>query len=51
MLDTWFSSWLWPFATLGWPDETRELRTFYPTTIMERTSNLSPVLTMLRVLP
>ena len=35
VLDTWFSSWLWPFATLGWPDETRELRTFYPTTIME----------------
>ncbi len=35
VLDTWFSSWLWPFATLGWPDETRELRTFYPTTVME----------------
>jgi valyl-tRNA synthetase len=35
VLDTWFSSWLWPFATLGWPDETRELRTFYPTTILE----------------
>ena len=32
VLDTWFSSGLWPFATLGWPDETRELRTFYPTT-------------------
>ncbi|HEX7599302.1 MAG TPA: valine--tRNA ligase, partial [Polyangia bacterium] len=35
VLDTWFSSWLWPFATLGWPDETRDLRTFYPTTVME----------------
>src|SRR3954452_15039189 len=31
VLDTWFSSGLWPFATLGWPDETPELRSFYPT--------------------
>src|SRR5438067_2414257 len=31
VLDTWFSSALWPFATLGWPDETEDLRTFYPT--------------------
>ncbi len=31
VLDTWFSSWLWPFSTLGWPDETPELKTFYPT--------------------
>ena len=30
MLDTWFSSALWPFATLGWPDDTDDLRTFYP---------------------
>jgi valyl-tRNA synthetase len=30
VLDTWFSSNLWPFATLGWPDDTPELRTFYP---------------------
>ncbi|HEX6491716.1 MAG TPA: valine--tRNA ligase [Gaiellaceae bacterium] len=30
VLDTWFSSALWPFATLGWPDETPELETFYP---------------------
>jgi len=29
-LDTWFSSALWPFSTLGWPEETRELKTFYP---------------------
>jgi valyl-tRNA synthetase len=35
VLDTWFSSWLWPFATLGWPNETRELRTFYPTTMLD----------------
>ena len=35
MLDTWFSSGLWPFSTLGWPDETRELKTFYPTTMLE----------------
>ena len=30
VLDTWFSSALWPFATLGWPDETEDLRAFYP---------------------
>jgi valyl-tRNA synthetase len=30
VLDTWFSSWLWPFATLGWPDETPDLARFYP---------------------
>jgi len=31
VLDTWFSSWLWPFSTFGWPDETDEIRAFYPT--------------------
>ncbi len=31
VLDTWFSSWLWPFATLGWPEQTPELQYFYPT--------------------
>ena len=31
VLDTWFSSALWPFSTLGWPDKTPELKTFYPT--------------------
>jgi valyl-tRNA synthetase len=31
VLDTWFSSALWPFATLGWPEDTEDLRTFYPT--------------------
>jgi len=30
VLDTWFSSWLWPFSTLGWPDDTPDLRHFYP---------------------
>jgi len=34
VLDTWFSSGLWPFATLGWPDETDELRAFYPTDVL-----------------
>ncbi|WP_210492402.1 valine--tRNA ligase [Patulibacter sp. SYSU D01012] len=34
VLDTWFSSALWPFATLGWPDDTPELRTFYPTSVL-----------------
>ena len=31
VLDTWFSSWLWPFSTLGWPDKTKDLGYFYPT--------------------
>jgi len=31
VLDTWFSSWLWPVSTLGWPEETEELKYFYPT--------------------
>jgi valyl-tRNA synthetase len=35
VLDTWFSSGLWPFSTLGWPDETPDLETFYPTSVME----------------
>jgi valyl-tRNA synthetase len=30
VLDTWFSSWLWPFSTLGWPDKTPDLKAFYP---------------------
>ncbi|HEY5042003.1 MAG TPA: valine--tRNA ligase, partial [Verrucomicrobiae bacterium] len=32
VLDTWFSSWLWPFATMGWPEQTDTLKKFYPTT-------------------
>lgn len=34
VLDTWFSSALWPFSTLGWPDETQELKTYYPTSVL-----------------
>ena len=34
VLDTWFSSWLWPFSTLGWPEETPDLKTFFPTTTL-----------------
>ena len=34
VLDTWFSSWLWPFATLGWPDDTDALRAFYPASVL-----------------
>ncbi|HEU4673901.1 MAG TPA: valine--tRNA ligase [Candidatus Limnocylindrales bacterium] len=35
IFDTWFSSGLWPFSTLGWPDETADYRRFYPTSVME----------------
>jgi len=35
IFDTWFSSGLWPFSTLGWPDETADLARFYPTSVME----------------
>jgi valyl-tRNA synthetase len=34
VLDTWFSSWLWPFSTLGWPDDTADLKAFYPTSTL-----------------
>ena len=34
VLDTWFSSALWPFSTLGWPDDTDDLRAFYPTSVL-----------------
>ncbi len=34
VLDTWFSSALWPFSTLGWPDSTKDLQTFYPTNVL-----------------
>lgn len=34
VLDTWFSSGLWPFSTLGWPDETEDLKYFYPTNVL-----------------
>ncbi|MBN1962570.1 MAG: valine--tRNA ligase [Deltaproteobacteria bacterium] len=35
VLDTWFSSALWPFSTLGWPNNTKDLETFYPNSVME----------------
>jgi valyl-tRNA synthetase len=35
VLDTWFSSWLWPFSTLGWPEDTPDLRLYYPTSVLE----------------
>jgi valyl-tRNA synthetase len=35
IFDTWFSSGLWPFSTLGWPDDTEDLRRYYPTSVME----------------
>jgi hypothetical protein len=35
VLDTWFSSGLWPFSTLGWPEETPDYRYFYPTSVLE----------------
>ena len=35
IFDTWFSSGLWPFSTLGWPEDTADLRRFYPTSVME----------------
>ncbi|PID76312.1 MAG: valine--tRNA ligase [Deltaproteobacteria bacterium] len=34
VLDTWFSSALWPFSTMGWPEQTKELQTFYPTSVL-----------------
>lgn len=35
VLDTWFSSGLFPLTTLGWPDQTNDLKTFYPTSVLE----------------
>ena len=40
VLDTWFSSGLWPFATLGWPDETKDLKRFYPTDVLVTDRNI-----------
>ena len=40
VLDTWFSSWLWPFATLGWPDRTVDLARFYPNSLMVTGSDI-----------
>jgi valyl-tRNA synthetase len=40
VLDTWFSSWLWPFATLGWPERTADLERFYPNSLMVTASDI-----------
>jgi valyl-tRNA synthetase len=40
VLDTWFSSGLWPFATLGWPEETEDLKRFYPTDVLVTDRNI-----------
>ena len=40
VLDTWASSWLWPFATIGWPDETEDLSRFYPTQFLSTASEI-----------
>lgn len=40
VLDTWFSSWLWPFSTFGWPEQTPELKKFYPTRVLVTASEI-----------
>jgi len=40
VLDTWFSSWLWPFSTFGWPEQTPELKKFYPTKVLVTASEI-----------
>ncbi len=40
VLDTWFSSWLWPFSTMGWPEETKTLKKFYPTKVLTTASEI-----------
>jgi valyl-tRNA synthetase len=40
VLDTWFSSALWPFATLGWPKKTKDLKEFYPTTLLSTAQDI-----------
>jgi valyl-tRNA synthetase len=40
VLDTWFSSWLWPFSTFGWPEKTDELEKFYPTKVLVTASEI-----------
>ncbi len=43
VLDTWFSSALWPFSTLGWPEETSDLKVFYPTSFMSPAYEILPL--------
>ncbi|MFQ5453206.1 MAG: valine--tRNA ligase [Candidatus Zixiibacteriota bacterium] len=40
VLDTWFSSWLWPFSTLGWQDDSDDLKAFYPTRVLSTASEI-----------
>ncbi|MCK4545361.1 valine--tRNA ligase [candidate division WOR-3 bacterium] len=40
VLDTWFSSWLWPFSTFGWPEKTENLRYYYPTDVLTTASEI-----------
>ncbi|MDY6786827.1 MAG: valine--tRNA ligase [candidate division WOR-3 bacterium] len=40
VLDTWFSSWLWPFSTMGWPEETDDYRYYYPTEVIVSASEI-----------
>jgi valyl-tRNA synthetase len=42
VLDTWFSSGLWPFRTLGWPDKTSDLENYFPTTTLETGWDIIP---------
>jgi valyl-tRNA synthetase len=42
VLDTWFSSALWPHSTLGWPEDTEDMRYFYPTTVLETAYDILP---------
>ncbi|MFC2035185.1 valine--tRNA ligase [Chloroflexota bacterium] len=42
VLDTWFSSALWPYSTLGWPEDTEDLSYFYPTTVLETAYDILP---------
>lgn len=40
VLDTWFSSWLWPFSTMGWPDETADLKKYFPTDFLSTAADI-----------
>jgi valyl-tRNA synthetase len=40
VLDTWFSSWLWPFSTMGWPDDDKDLKKFYPTDFLSTAADI-----------
>jgi valyl-tRNA synthetase len=40
VLDTWFSSWLWPMSTLGWPEETEDLKRYFPTSVLSTSKDI-----------